>query len=303
MNWKKFGRRFLRVTLAVVLLAAVGIFILAHSLKFRISDEDAIAQMSNDETEVSIQYLDRFRRKTRSIHANKGNSDLLILLHGSPSSSAQWVPMVNDSELSEKVDFLMIDRPGYGYSSFGDPLLSVEKVAAIIQEISDEYRDSYEKIYVLGTSYGGTVAARLLMDYPGFFDAGVLISSSLAPGEENTYGISYFMDRVPWLFPTFLMVANDEKLDHINQLEAMESNWNKISDPIFFIHSTTDNLVYPANVEFALERIKPDLPVEVFWVPNADHSLFWSERELFFKKVNEFVDGKVLSIGSSLVKK
>jgi hypothetical protein len=59
------------------------------------------------------------------------------------------------------------------------------------------------------------------------------------------------------------------------------------------MHSTTDDLVYPANVGFALDRLSPELPVEVFWVPNAEHSMFWTDRELFLHKVNEFLDGSI----------
>lgn len=286
--------RILKITGWIALILFVGFLIYAHFVRFRLSDDEFKEQLSNHNTKVEIRYFEHDEGKVRAILADKGNKDLLILLHGSPSSSSQWVPMVNDSLLSMKVDFLLIDRPGYGFSSFGHPVLSVEKVAQIIKDISDIYRDKYDRVLVLGTSYGGTVAARLLMDYPGSFNSAMLVSSSLAPEEEYTYPISYFMDKVPWLFPDFLMVANDEKLSHSEQLRAMIPKWKNISDPLFFMHSTTDDLVYPANVDFALAHLKPELPVDVFWVPNADHSMFWSDRELFLRKVNEFLDGQLI---------
>ena len=289
----KYVKRILKISGGLLLIAMVSLFIYAHTIRFRMSDEEFHEALENDQTSVDIRYFDHDKGTVRAIWVDKDHDDLMILLHGSPSSSAQWVPMVNDSLLSQKVDFLLIDRPGYGYSSFGNPVLSVADVSKIIKEISDTYRGDYRQVYVLGTSYGGTVAARLLMDYPGYFKAGMLVSSSLAPGEEYTYPISYVMDQVPWFFPKFLMVANDEKLNHKEQLAAMQPLWGNIQDPLFFMHSTTDDLVYPANVDFALDRLSAELPVEVLWVPNAQHSMFWSDRELFLNNVNAFLDGNI----------
>lgn len=292
---KRFFFKALKILGVLLGIGLVVILVIIYTSKFRISDEEAKEEMANSNTQIAIEYHDHGRGKTRSILADKGNDDLLILLHGSPSSSAQWVPLVNDSTLSQKADFLMIDRPGYGYSDFGRPILSVKKVTAIIHDIVEKYGSAYDQVFVLGTSYGGTVAARLLMDFPDFVDAGILISSSMAPGEEKTYPISYFMDRVPWLFPKFLMVANHEKLSHYDELKEMEPHWSKIADPVYFIHSTADELVYPSNVEFVLQRLNPTLPVKVHWVQDGDHSLFWSERKLFKQKLNEFLDGAIFS--------
>lgn len=290
MNWRKILKWTFRIIGSILLLGLITILILIYTYKLRISDEGAIEEMSNAQTEVEIHYLEKHERKMRGTLAKKGNKNLLVLLHGSPSSGAQWVALVNDSTLSSKVDFLVIDRPGYGMSSYGNPLISVEKVADMVNDHVALHKEEYENVILLGTSYGGTVAARMLMDFPGAYASAILISSSLAPEEERTYPISYFMDRYRWLFPEFFIVANDEKLTHSAQLRLMEPHWSKIIDPVYFIHSTTDDLVYPANVDFALEKLDSTVQTTVHWVPNASHSMYWSARDVFFQKVNEFVD-------------
>jgi dienelactone hydrolase len=200
------------------------------------------------------------------------------------------VPLVKDSLLRKKVDFLLIDRPGYGYSDFGRAMTDVKKQARIVYEISQKYASKYKQILMLGTSYGGTVATRFMMDYPGYLDAGILMSSSMAPGEEKTYEISYFMDRAPWLFPPLLMVANHEKLSHRLELEKMEGLWTKISNPIVFIHATADDLVYPSNVRYALKKLGGRVSVDTTWVKDGEHSLYWSNRDLVFRELYDFID-------------
>ncbi len=104
------------------------------------------------------------------------------------------------------------------------------------------------------------------------------------------------MKDYPWLFPKLLMIANEEKLGHRIELEKMEPFWKYIKDPVYFIHSTADNLVFPENVDFALKNICPDVPVDTLWIKDGEHSLYWSERELFKQKINEFLDGAILPL-------
>lgn len=293
-----------KIILCVVALGLLVSVPYVYSIKFRISDEEVMRQIADEHTKVTIDYHDYEDRSIRNILVETGNDDLLILLHGSPSSSGQWVPLVRDSVLSSKVDFLMIDRPGYGYSDFGNPILSVEGEAEIVHEITLRHETKYERIFVFGTSYGGTVAARLMMDYPQFLNGGVLVASSMAPGEEFTYDISYAMASIPWLFPEILNIASKEKLTHYRELKKMEPLWSKIKNRLLFIHSTTDDLIYPANVDFAIERLNPEVRYDTVWVPNGEHSLFWSDRELLKRELNQFLDSfkeKIKQVGENNV--
>ena len=279
-----------RIILSILGFALIAFLTWVYTSRFRITDEELIAQVEDQTTSVTIDYLPYDGRSIRNALVETGNDQLLILLHGSPSSSAQWVPLVKDSILSKKTDFLLVDRPGYGYSSFGRPILSVKKQAEIVFQIASKYVEKYSKVFVFGTSYGGTVAARLMMDYPSFLDGGVLMSSSMAPGEERIYPISYFMEKVPWLFPEFLMVANKEKMSHFDELKKMEPFWNKIRNRILFIHSTTDDLVYPANVPYVIDRLNHSVSYDTVWVKNGEHSLYWSDREMVKYQLNTFID-------------
>lgn len=262
---------------------------LVYTIKFRMTDQEYIDQIGSSTTDVSIDYYQSEDRTIRNILVKRGHDRLFILLHGSPSSSAQWVPLVNDTLLRKEVDFLLIDRPGYGFSDFGNPVLNLEQEAKLVYQVVEQYAKNYSQLLMLGTSYGGSVTARFMMDHPGYLDASVLMSSSVAPGEERIYGISWVMDKVPWLFPKLLIVANQEKLTHERELKKMLPYWDRIATPVMFIHSTGDDLIYPSNVSFALDHMDAKWVMDTIWVKNGEHSLYWSNRNLVFNQLYDFI--------------
>ncbi|MBC6399471.1 MAG: alpha/beta hydrolase [Ekhidna sp.] len=286
----KRGFSVRRIILLIVVIVLTFFIYEVYTVKFRATDAEYVEQIANHATNVVINYLPYEGKSIRNILVNRNKEDLMVLLHGSPSSSVQWIPLVKDTILSSKVDFLMIDRPGYGYSSFGNPILSVRKQAEIAYKIIRKFEEEYTRIFLFGTSYGGTVASRLLMDYPDLIDGAVLMSSSMAPGEEYIYDISYTIREVPWLFPPLIVVANHEKMGHYDQLKEMEPLWDKIKSKLLFIHSTTDDLIYPSNIQYVLDRLSTNVNWDTVWVKNGEHSLYWSDRELVKKQLNKFVD-------------
>jgi len=288
VKMKRFSVK--KIVLWVITIVIASFVIYAHTIEFRASNREYISALANDTTSVSVDKLDYEGKGIRHILVERGKETLMVLIHGSPSSSAQWIPLAQDSVLGSKVDFLMIDRPGYGYSSFGNPILSVEKQAEITSKIIHKIKDNYSKVLLFGTSYGGTVSSRLLMDYPSLVDGAVLMSSSMAPGEERIYDISYLIEQIPWLFPRLIVVANEEKLSHYEELKDMEPFWDRIKSKLLFIHSTTDDLIYPSNIQFVLDKLNKKVPWDTVWVENGEHSLYWSDREFVKSQLNKFVD-------------
>lgn len=277
-------RRIFSLSLVLLLVCFV---VFCYQSKFRISDDKL--RRSVRCAEISIRYYPYMGRDIRSVLVDRGGQDLLVLLHGAPSSCAQWVPLLNDSTVSDMVDFFMVDRPGYGYSGFGKPIISVHDQAKGIYEALETYMTQYRNVYLLGTSYGGTVGVRLMMDYPELFEGAVLVSSSMAPGQERIYSISYLMEKVPWLFPSFVVVANKEKMSHYDQLKEMEPLWSRIKTSIRFIHSTTDDLIYPENISYAFSRLSADVSWDTVWVKGGEHGLYWSDRELILAELGNFI--------------
>lgn len=257
---------------------------LYNLLQLRMSDSTFAWQLSDAPFgyEPSFHRYQHEDRTMRYVEIGADSLPLIVLIHGSPSSSAIWYRFMKDSFLLSNAKIIAVDRPGYGYSGFGDIETSVEKQAAALAPILKEKRTKHEKIVLIGSSYGGTVAARLAMDYPDYVDALVFQSSSLAPGEETTYWITYPTTHwsLRWLVPTTLDVANAEKLAHREQLELMKPLWDRIRVPVTILHGDKDGLINFKNASFACEYLTNAPYVKLVAKSGAGHDLTWSAPEL-----------------------
>ena len=213
--------------------------------------------------------------------ATSGDSALPVVLfvHGAPSSLSFFNAFFKDTTLLNRARLVAVDRPGYGYSDFGWVETSVVRQAAFLQPLVDRYRKA-PFLMVVGSSYGGSVSARLAMNNPGRVDHVVFVSSALGPGLERTYPISYFADSplIRWVVPTLLRLANDEKLAHRQALEALLPDWPKIRANITMLHGQQDELVYPTNVTFAQKQLV-NARVKQFLLPDNRHDIVFNKRE------------------------
>ena len=190
--------------------------------------------------------------------------------------------MLRDSSLLSQAKLMAVDRPGYGYSGYGQPETSVKQQAALIAKVLQDKRDEHSSIILHGSSYGGTVAARLAMDFPDLVDGLLLQSASLMPGREKTYLFSHITKHWPlsWLLPGSIHVANMEKLSHKIQLDSMAGLWDRIKSAAIILHGENDDLIYPENARYAYERMKNAAFLEVNMLEERKHDLLWTKRQL-----------------------
>lgn len=241
--------------------------------------------------QASVNYYRVAGRRMRYVEIGNDSLPLIVFIHGAPSSSAFWEDLLRDSTLLGRAKLLAVDRPGYGYSGFGRPEVSVAKQAAFIAKLLERERPFHKTIILHGSSYGGTVTARIAMDYPDLVDGILLQSASVAPGEEKTYWISYPTSHwlLRWLMPATIRVANAEKLSHRAQLEAMAPLWARIHSAAIVLHGTADNLIYPVNALYAKERLKNALYLEVEFIKDKGHDLLWTGRDVLIQSLLKLI--------------
>lgn len=267
-----------------------------HYLQLRLNDSDLSTRLSVNalSLKAGVGYEQLHKRRLRYVEIGHDSLPLIVFIHGAPSSSAFWLGMMTDSSLLSRAKLLAVDRPGYGFSGFGRAEISVERQAGAIAQLLRKKRAHHDKIIIHGSSYGGTVAARLAMDYPELVDGLLLQSASLAPGAEKTYWISYAFQHwlLQWLTPKALHVANMEKLNHAEQLHAMANNWSCIKAPTIILHGSKDWLIYPDNAYYACDRLSGCTYVKVVMASNRGHDLLWTEPDLLRKSLNELLEWK-----------
>jgi pimeloyl-ACP methyl ester carboxylesterase len=226
----------------------------------------------------------------------------LFFLHGSPSSMSVYNVYYQDEQLAQWANIISADRPGYGFSDLGRSERSIKRQAESMWKIL-ENEGLPSPLYIIGSSYGGTVAAKMAMLKPDHVDGMVLVSASLAPGKERTYDISYLIHYPPfrWIMPRMVMVANDEKLSHYEALNDMVPYWYRITTPVIMLQGTKDRLIYPENVDFALGKLTNSRFVEYHMMEGEGHFLQIKYRDFILERLKDLVFNKDELVTPSLL--
>jgi uncharacterized protein len=168
-----------------------------------------------------------------------------------------------------------VDRPGYGYSGFGDPEPSIEKQAAMIRPLLDSLHRASRPIILVGGSYGSSVAARMAMDYPQLVDGLVLTGPSLGPGLETYFWFTQLIETpaIRWFMPRMFRSANTEKVHHREELEKMLPLWSRVRVPVEYLQGAHDDIIDTANAGFARRHLVNAPYLNIHFFPNRQHRL------------------------------
>lgn len=266
-----------------LLLFIPFLFLLNTCIQFRESTQFIIEKFPEARLDT-LNYNDRSLRYL-SLHRSD-TLPTLFFLHGSPSSMSVYNVYYEDDSLAGLANIIAADRPGYGYSDLGYSEISVKAQAEKMWKILEK-EGFPSPLYLIGSSYGGTVAAKMAMLKPNRVDGMVLISASLAPGKEKTYGISYLLQHLPfrWLIPASIRVANDEKLSHYESLDEMVPLWERIIAPVILIYGTADRLIFPENADFALQKLVNSTRVEEIPLEGEGHFLQIKYKDMILENV------------------
>ena len=291
---KLFTRIFYWILFIIVLLT-FGTLVVAWFIDFRQTDQEIAQEFRGQRIQPKVHYYrvgsqtpngtdkDDTPRTIRFIETGTSPADsalpVVIFVHGAPSSLSFFNQFFKDTTLLNRARLVAVDRPGYGYSDFGRVETSIIRQAELLQPLIDRYRKA-PYLMIVGSSYGGSVTARLAMNNPGRVNDVVFVSSALGPGLERTYAISYLADSpiIHWMVSPLLRLANDEKLAHRQALEAILPDWPKIRANITMLHGQRDDLVYPTNVLFAQQHLT-NARVKQFLLPENRHDIVFNKRE------------------------
>ncbi len=292
INCKKILRIALKVVVGIYLFLVAGLMITDRFLQFRNTDEEIIRYYQTRKLPISIQYYQSQGRQIR--YVTTGNDPLkpvILFIHGAPSSSSYYRHFLSDTLLRSAANLIAIDRPGYGYSGFGNPEPDIGKQAAMIAPVLDSLHKGTRPVVVVGASYGTPVASRLLMDFPTLGDGLLLIAPSLAPGEEYTYWVSHVLESplFSWAQPRMLHSANVEKFTHEAELLKMENRWNEIKVPVIYFQGQEDDLIYTTNALFAKKKITASESLSIRMIPDRGHLLVYDEAKRIKTAIMEMI--------------
>jgi pimeloyl-ACP methyl ester carboxylesterase len=220
----------------------------------------------------------------------------VLFVHGSPGTWDAWTGFMKDPELGAAARLLAVDRPGFGGSARGRavPSLAAQAaaLAAVLERGDGDGALPGRPAIVVGHSLGGPIAARLAMDRPELVAGLLLVAPSSDPAEERHrwYNVAGATLAVQWFLPVDWTVSNRELWPLKQELEAMLPRWGSIRCPTIVVQGMADDLVPPANADFAERRLAPDR-VRVDRYPGAGHFILWQRPETVRKPLLELLAG------------
>lgn len=258
-------------------------------LQWRHSDLEIQEKFKDSSVVTDISYfnVDSLNLKVR-IQAVKPNNKKvnLVFLHGSPSSLSAWDGYLLDSTLAASANMYAIDRPGYGYSNFGEEMTSINISAQIMSSLINN--EKLDNVIIIGSSYGGALAARIGYLNPNI-KAVVMISPAIDPAiEKDIWGSRFTQWKLTrWLVPTAYRVAGDEKNVHANELELIKADWKTIDVPVLHIHGNADDLVPYENINFSTKHFRD---IQIITIPEKGHEIAWKHPDLIIPYLHKLID-------------
>jgi len=210
------------------------------------------------------------------------NGGTFIFIHGTPGSWDAFKGYFLDSALYNQATIVSLDRPGFGQSSNGEAVASLEEQSALLKPILEKYPAPR---ILIGHSLGGPIAARIAMDHPDLVEGIIMIAPAIAPDlepEEDWFRVPMRWPLLRTLVPQVMKVSNEEVIYLKEELELMLPLWKNIKASSVVIQGTADNLVHPGNGPFA-DSMLVNAPKEIIMLDSQNHFLPWNETVLVKK--------------------
>ncbi len=228
-------------------------------------------------------------RNIHYVHVGNKELPLVVLVHGAPGGSSAMNDYLADTNLTKFAQVVAVDRPGYGFSDYGNTEPSLEAQARALHPILEQYRT--QKTILLGHSFGGPVIARMAMDYPNLVDGLVIVAGSVSPELEpqEWWRKPLNWSFIRWILPSSFRVCNQEILPLKEELEAMLPLWEKITCPVVVYQGDEDNLVPKENADFIKKVLPNNSNVNLEIVKGGDHFILWSMRDEISNRLARFL--------------
>lgn len=270
-----------------VFLLFCGYLVFCQScMKMRMSPKKTIEFFSKSKTSFKdVSYKISEIHQIHYIETGDSTKPTLLFLHGSPGSWDAYKTYLSDIDLQKKYRLIAIDRPGFGYSNFGEAA-NLETQANLILPFIQS-KNNNQPITLIGHSMGGPIAVKLATKKPKLFKNLVIIAGAIDPKAETPENWRPILMSKPikYLIPGAFLPSNEELWWLKEDLKIMNSQLHKVISTLIIIHGTEDSLVPYSNVAF-MERVFINAKkIETISIEKADHFIPWTHYEIIKKNL------------------
>jgi pimeloyl-ACP methyl ester carboxylesterase len=141
-------------------------------------------------------------------------------------------------------------------------------------------------------------------DYPDLVDGLIIVAGSVDPQlepNETWFRAPLATPFLSWILPRSFRASNEEIYHLKPELEKMLPMWKEITCRVIVIQGLSDELVPPANADFA-ERMLTDAEVEIVRVEGMNHFVPWSNPELIHDAILKMIGEQNVTPAVTLTK-
>lgn len=235
-----------------------------------------LVQASVD-VKVNSEFLNVGQQRLHYVQTGNRNAQVrIVFIHGTPGEWKNYSRYLADEKLIDQADLVAVDRIGFGQSSPVVDTSLVSQAKSLLPLLETD-----QKVVLVGHSLGGSLAARMAMDYPDKVDGILLVAASLDPSLEAPRWYNHIIDWpvIRWFAPNKMLKANQEIYSLAAELEKMDKDWPKLQAEVHIIHGKEDNLAYFGNAEYAVQKLAGKA-VTLHAVENEGHFILWENDKL-----------------------
>lgn len=248
-------------------------------MKYRISDKKAKEKFLKPGIQLVTQTFEI--NGFRVHYAKTGSNTLptLFFVHGSPGGWYEFKKYMQDKDLLNRFRIIAVDRPGFGYSQFGEAK-NLQEQSILLYPLIKSLQNG-QPFYAVGHSLGGAVIVKLQVDYENLFSGLVFLAAAVDPEKEKPEKWRLILKKFPlkYFLPGAFRPSNTELIFLKQDLRELDKQWEKIACPVWILHGDNDRLVPVENVEYAKKKLVNAKKIEVKFLPGAGHFFPWQRFE------------------------
>jgi pimeloyl-ACP methyl ester carboxylesterase len=264
-------------------------------MQFRMSKSEIDQFFSDKEKKGTLhEYSVGKGRIINYLHVGDESFPLVVFVHGSPGSLSAFIDFMADTALLKHAQLISVDRAGFGESNFGYAEKSLQKQAEYLKPILEKYKND-KPVILVGHSLGGPVIARMAMDYQLMIDGLVIVAGSIDPElepHESWFRAPLSTPFLSWIMPRSFRASNLEIYKLKPELEEMLPLWKNITCKVTVIQGKKDNLVSPANADFAKKMLMNASSIDFIIKDDMSHFVPWQHPELIQRAVLQMLEKK-----------
>jgi pimeloyl-ACP methyl ester carboxylesterase len=259
-------------------------------MQFRVTDKELRETFKASGIDI---FISTIKINGHNLHYAKTGMDTastIFFMHGTPGSLSNYERYLADSDLMSRFRLISIDRPGFGYSDFGNTM-DMEQQANLISLLIDSLSND-KPVYIVGHSLAGPLVIKIAAMKPSTINGAVVLAGSTDPSQEPARWWRPIITYSPlrFMIPTSWRYSNEEQYWLKDDLVKLKNDFSNVICPVYIFHGDNDDLVPIANADYTKKMLVNSKSVKTKIFAGGDHFMVWNKYDDIKKQLLSLKD-------------